>query len=809
MAIPRHIDRFKILQELGKGSQGVVYLASDPRLERHVAIKTLHKRFSESVENQERLMREARTVSKLQHPNIIPLYEAGEYKGQLYLVFEYVDGMSLKDHINKKGPFVVHRAITLMRQILEGIACAHEKGVIHRDLSPSNILIDKNDMPRIMDFGISVLVGGNGNQGKSIAGTPYYMSPEHFKKGALCTQSDIFSLGLVFYEMLVARPAIEGDNDFTIMYKIANEKTNPPSLENQTVDKALDAIVLKAAEKDLNRRYSDVSEMRRDLDGYLDDDKGGEAEKSGDGKTHSTLDFLMRKIRHKTDFPTFSNNIVEINRKASVSRANYVSASELANVVLKDYSLTNKLLKLVNSAFYGQFAGKITTISRAVVVLGFEQVSMAASSLMLFEQLKSKGQKEELREAAVGSFMSGMIAKDLAGRMGVRGTEEVFICSMFHNLGKHLVLFYFEEEYRQIKKLIAQKGIREETAARSVLGMTYEELGIGIGKAWKFPDKIVNSMRNLPKGMIDQPKSEEDFLRNLSGFSNELCVLVSKGEEEDGGKALKSLFKQFEKTLPISRKQISELLDSAKEKVEEYSSLYNVNLKQSNFMRQVDDYSTKNQQEKVVDARGKIETGRDEPGIYQEDYEGFEIPVNDQAAAEMKDPQTILINGIQDITNTLLEDFELNDVLTMILETMYRGFSFTRVIFCALNGKTKEMKASLGFGKDIDRILKKFNFKVSRLPDVFNFSVLQAKDVGIEDATDSRFRKRIPEWYVRSVSASAFVLYPVAVNKDVFGLFYADRESTGMVLSGTQSNYLKTLCNQAVLAKKQKMFGLG
>ena len=348
MVIPAYIDRFKILSELGRGSQGVVYLASDPRLERNVAIKTLHKQTLIQKGKQDRLLSEAKTVSKLQHPNIIPLYEAGQDRDQLFLVFEYVDGISLKEQIRKSGAFVVHKAIRFMIQILDGISKAHEQGIVHRDLSPSNILIDKNGLPRIMDFGISVVVGKDCSPENDISGTPFYMSPEHFSRGGLCTQSDIFSLGLIFYEMLLAKPAIEADNDFTIMYEIANEKIPPPSAKNNTIDTELDRVV-KALEHDLSARYSSAIKMKEDLEEYLDS-KNEEDDKDGSNSgSHSTLDFLLRKIRYKSDFPTFSHNIMEINKRASVSQVNVSSASELANAILKDYSLTNKLLKLMDS----------------------------------------------------------------------------------------------------------------------------------------------------------------------------------------------------------------------------------------------------------------------------------------------------------------------------------------------------------------------------------------------------------------------------------------------------------------------------
>ncbi len=194
----------------------------------------------------------------------------------------------------------------------------------------------------------------------------------------------------------------------------------------------------------------------------------------------------------------------------------------------------------------------------------------------------------------------------------------------------------------------------------------------------------------------------------------------------------------------------------------------------------------------------------DHPGESDSGYfDDVSLPESFNDTGEVRDPQSILINGIQDITNTLLEDFKFNDILAMILETMYRGFTFNRVLFSILNSRRMEMRGSLGLGKDIARIVEDFRFKIFKNPDVFNFAVLQAKDIGVFDSMDERFQKRIPQWYMENIAAPAFVLYPLVVNKKVVGLFYADREQSGTVLSGNQVNYMKTLCNQAVLAIKQ------
>jgi serine/threonine protein kinase len=768
-----------------------------------VAIKTLHMKFSSEGKRHQRLLREARTVSKLQHPNIISVYEAGEYQEKPYLVFEYVEGISLRDFLKKEGPLVVHRAIRLINQMLDGIAYAHGQGIVHRDLSPSNVLIGKGGTPRIMDFGISLLLGSENDREWELSGTPCYMSPEHFSEKPIGPQSDIFSLGLIFYEMLSGRPAVQAENHFAVMYKIANEPIEPLSLKDQAVDKKLEQILFKALDRDPQSRYAEALEMKKDLDDYVSLDQADETQVSDSLKAHSTLNFLMLRIRHKTDFPSFSQHIMEINQKASVSRANLASASELANAILKDYSLTSKLLKLVNSAFYGQFAGAVTTVSRAVVVLGFEQVRMAASSLLLFEHLQNKSQRSELQDAAISSFMSGIIAKDIAQSLSFKETEEAFICSMLHNLGRHLILFYFPEEYGQISSLMAQKGLDENTATRIVLGISQEDLATGIAKSWKFPDKIVRSMRSLPKGKQEKPRSEEDLLWKLSGFSNELCSLASNPENGNREKALASLMQRFGESFPVSKEQISRVLHSAYEKIGNYSDTLNINLKKSPFMASIASYFKGEEQE--------VQAGETSPALVQQSndaeaatYDSLDLSRSSKVSEDPKESHSILINGIQEITNTLLEDYELNHALTMILETIYRGFRFNRVLLCIREASRPSMRARFGFGKNIENIVEKFAFRVGGTADLFNVALTEAKDFGVDSAGDARIKRVIPQWYIQTVSAPAFALYPIIINKVAAGLVYADRDRAGRVLSGSDLNYMKTLCNQIVLAIKQK-----
>lgn len=187
----KEIGRFEIVRELGRGAQSVVYLARDPHLQREVAIKTLHFSRPDAGKNQQ-LLSEARMVSQLRHPNIVPIFEADEEQGDLYLVFELVPGDNLGDYLKKNGRLTPVKAIAILHPVLDAIAHAHAAGIIHRDLKPSNILIDSNGTPRVMDFGIAARGESQSNGEEGFVGTPSYMAPEYISRRESSERTDVF-----------------------------------------------------------------------------------------------------------------------------------------------------------------------------------------------------------------------------------------------------------------------------------------------------------------------------------------------------------------------------------------------------------------------------------------------------------------------------------------------------------------------------------------------------------------------------------------------------------------------------------------
>lgn len=795
----RQIGRFQVVETLGQGAQGTVFLAEDPHLQRYVAIKTIHLAGGPGAKRQiSSLLDEARIVSRLQHPNIVALYDAGEWEEQPYLVFEYVQGTTLSSLLKGDGLSKV-RAVEIMMGILEGMLYAHQQEVVHRDLKPSNVIVDRSGVARIMDFGIARRLASGQAEKAAFQGTPLYTAPEYVSRGSAGPQADIFSVGMMFYEALAGVHPVQADSLDEVLRQIAGRNFEPPSRHNAQVEEKLDSIVMKAIAKDPLDRFDSAGAMLEALRAYLR--PAGEAAQGGDAK-QSTIDFLLRRMRHKSDFPALSQAISAINR---VAASDSESVAALSNVVLRDFALTNKLLKLVNTAYYGQFGGSISTVSRAVVIMGFDAVRNVAITLMLFEHLQNKSQAIQLKDQTIASFFQGIVAREIAAKTGVRDKEEAFICAMFHNLGKLLGMFYFHEETVEIEKLLEQGELTERKASAAVLGVSYEELGVGIARSWHFPDKIISSMRKITEDKVKKPETDQDRLRLISTLSHDLCVVAGRGSGHgDKAAKLRQLSSRFGGAMGMNERALSEVVEGALEEFLREARILEVDARRSQFLERVARWSGRT-------AGSAVERDADtivHAGGLDADLERTVLrtdPGSDGQPVD-RDSQAVLAAGIQDITNTLVSDYSLNDLLRMVLETMYRAMDFSSVLLCIKDSKHNLMQGRFGFGDDVEALLKIFKFPLTYTPDVFHVSVAQGLDILIDDVDAESISARIPDWYRRKVGSASFMLFPVVVDKAPIGLFYADQKEPGRLQVGSQElSLLKTLRNQAVLAIKQKM----
>ncbi len=250
--------RYRVERRLGSGGMADVYLATDLQLGRRIALKVLYRRFSEDPEFVERFRREASAAAGLQHQHVVSVYDRGEWEGTYYIAMEYLEGRSLKALIAQEAPLAPDVAIDYATQILKAARFAHRRGVIHRDLKPHNVIVDDEGVLTVTDFGIARAGASDMTQTGSIMGTAQYLSPEQAQGHAVSQQSDLYSIGVVLYEMLAGRVPFEGDSAVAIALKQVGEAPVPPSAYNGEVSPGLEQVVLRALEKDPVARYADA-----------------------------------------------------------------------------------------------------------------------------------------------------------------------------------------------------------------------------------------------------------------------------------------------------------------------------------------------------------------------------------------------------------------------------------------------------------------------------------------------------------------------------------------------------------------------
>jgi serine/threonine-protein kinase len=258
--------RYKVVRKLGAGGMANVYLAEDQELGRRVAIKNLNDRHANDEQFVERFRREAKNAAALSHPNIVSIYDRGEAEGTYYIAMEYLDGRSLKELILTRGPAPLNVTIEYVRQILSALRFAHRHGIVHRDIKPHNVLVDAEGRVKVTDFGIARAGTSQMTEAGSIVGTAQYLSPEQARGTAVDQRSDLYSLGIVLYELLTGTLPFNGDTPVEIAMKHLSQTPEPPSHLRPELPRDLDLVVTRALAKDPEDRYQSAEEMDADLE---------------------------------------------------------------------------------------------------------------------------------------------------------------------------------------------------------------------------------------------------------------------------------------------------------------------------------------------------------------------------------------------------------------------------------------------------------------------------------------------------------------------------------------------------------------
>jgi eukaryotic-like serine/threonine-protein kinase len=265
--------RYRVLGRLGAGGMADVWLAEDTHLQRRVALKVLHRRFAQDREFVERFRREAESAAGLQDPNIVSVFDRGEFEGTYYIAMQYVEGPTLKQLIDRG--LTPEQAVPLIRQVLEAARFAHRKGVVHRDLKPQNVIVDDEAKAHVTDFGIARAGVSEITQTGSVMGTPHYLSPEQAQGLDVTAVSDLYSIGVILYEALTGRVPFEADSAVAVAMKQVSQTPQRPSSINHLVSPALDAVVMRALEKEPGERFQSADAFIAALDAAMKDPGAG------------------------------------------------------------------------------------------------------------------------------------------------------------------------------------------------------------------------------------------------------------------------------------------------------------------------------------------------------------------------------------------------------------------------------------------------------------------------------------------------------------------------------------------------------
>ncbi len=826
---PRSLARFELLRVLGRGAQATVWLAHDPRLDRDVAVKLLDAAADAMSVSQ--WLDEARAVSRLAHPNIVPVFEADEVDGQPYLVFEYVAGPTLSQARQQRPVWPAREAVELVRGVLDALAAAHGQGIVHRDLKPSNVLLGCDGRPRVMDFGIAarlpaatdgrslgrtngriegridgridgrtngptngrtdgrtdgridgVQAGADGR----VVGTPGYMSPEAARGEAPAPAMDVFAAGVMLGELLSGRPLLNETNALRAVQRVQHEDLLLPV--DIQIDDGLRGIVQRALSRDARARYDGARSMHSALSAWLDGADPAPADLCGQ---HGTLDFLLRRMRHKTDFPALSESVVRIQR---VATSETESLASLSSEILKDVALTNKLLRMVNTAHFSQAAGGgVSTVSRAVALVGFAGIRNMALSVVLLEHMGDKAHANQLKEEFVRALMTGMLASELATVS--REGEEAFLASMFQSLGRLLTEYYFAEEAVQIRQRLPAEGAspaEREAAAVKVLGIGFEELGAGVARAWGLPDSLQRAMRSPEGDAPSRPANGAvDRLRWLGRSANALTDALLISDPLAQQQALAAVAERHAAVLGMSMRDILARTQESRTRLSQMTQAMGLSVPAGAPARRLLDSVVRG------GAAPKVAALPDRTLVQGRPSAAAPTGVAPPAGVA-------LAEGLQSITRAVAGgQTRLNDVLRMVLETMHLAMDFRCVVFCLRDARSGQLTGRFGLGSDAASVSAAFRVTPSATAasDLFGALCSRGADTLIADAGSASVAQRLPAWYRQSVAASTFLLLPLMLKGAPFGLIYADKARAGSIVLGDQDlGLLKSLRDQAVAA---------
>ena len=450
-------DRYEIIKTIGEGGMANVYLANDTILDRKVAIKVLRGDLSNDEKFIRRFKREALSVSNLSHPNIVEVYDVGEEEGNYYIVMEYIEGKTLKQLLQKRGALTLNEVIDIMLQLTDGLAHAHDAYIIHRDIKPQNIMIEDNGLIKITDFGIAMALNSTQlTQTNSVMGSVHYLPPEQANGKGSTVKSDIYSLGILMYELLTGSVPFKGDTAVEIALKHMKEKIPRIRKQNPTIPQSVENIVLKATAKNPKNRYDNVRDMYKDLQTAL----------QRDNEKRLVYEYPENDLEETKVIPQITKET-----KSVVDKPLQKEEDTTDNSVLNEKNEKNKLPIILAVVLLGTLivlAGVYLLItSKDVKEVKVPNV-VGLTTEEAIKKIKEKGLEYTTKSEESTTVEEGKVIRT-EPKAGSTRTKKSTI-TIVESSGKEYVVLedYTGQNYYEIKGKLEAKGIKVEMKTKSV-----------------------------------------------------------------------------------------------------------------------------------------------------------------------------------------------------------------------------------------------------------------------------------------------------------------------------------------------------
>ncbi len=535
-------------------------------------------------------------------------------------------------------------------------------------------------------------------------------------------------------------------------------------------------------------------------------DTGGQPDT--DTQANKVRDRLLQKIGAETDLPALGSSVSRVVQMAS---SDDEAVKNLAHFILSDVALTQKILRISNTVCYRTAAGTpVTTVSKAIFLLGFDTVKTSALAMLLVDGLSSKNAKS-VRSELSQALCASIVGREMARRSHFKDAEEAAIASLFKNIGRLLVASHDHELYDKIGKLVEAGSHTPAQASMQVLGCSYDLLAEAVLREWNIPETIVQALTPPPPGILKAAKGRQEWLQQVAAFSLAAARLIPTMNAPGQEAAHKAVLTRFGAALGLDQAKLTQMFASVAGEIQALASSTDLTMHTDENLSGLSvpalAAATITDPARIQAAATVAET--DEKGLPSELLldvveGGHAVQVTEcYASGKPKNARDLLLAGVQDVTQMMASGrCKVNDLVLLVLETLYSSLGFRFATVCLKDMQTQQFRARIAMGeKNIERQAG-FLFPIATARDLFHLAMDNDADLMISDASVPKIRDLLPAWHRTLLpDARSFIVLPLVVQKKQLGLFYADRAQTAPEgVPPDETALIKTLKAQVLTA---------